>query len=236
MLLNNEFLKKYGISANGLKILALILMITDHIGAVLLPQYRILRYIGRLSFPIYCFMITEGMLHTSSIYKYAGRILVFALVSEVPFDLAIFGKMVEPRDQNVYFTLLIGLLVIYAEFVLNDLSKGFSVCIVGMLLAAFLKVDYSAYGILMIYCFYVFRQNPFSMTISIGLINFVMGIGGTGSQKYAVLAMIPLFLYSGNKTYSGKNNTKASKVVRYVFYVSYPVHLMILYIIKKCGI
>lgn len=233
MLLNNEFIKKYGISANGLKILALALMITDHIGAVLLPQYRILRYIGRLSFPIYCFLITEGMLYTHNIYKYAGRLFIFAFISEIPFDLAISGKILEFGEQNVFFTLFIGLAVIYLAFVLNDSSKGFAVCIVGMLLAVFMCVDYSAYGVLMIYCFYVLRENPFSMTISIGLINIVMGVGGTGSQKYAVLAMLPILLYSGCKSYGEKDERKKSKCLQYLFYAAYPVHLAVLYLIKK---
>ncbi len=241
MLLNSDFIKRYGISGNGLKILALMLMITDHIGAILLPQYRILRYIGRLSFPIYCFLITEGMLHTHNIYKYGIRLLIFAIISEIPFDLAISGQLLEFNDQNVFFTLFLGLVVIYCAYMVNDASKGFAVCIAGMLAAMFLRTDYSAYGVLMIYCFYLFRGSPWLMTVFIGIINLVMGIGGTGSQKYAVLAMIPILLYSGNKSYgesksneneaAGKNNIK-NKCIQMLFYVIYPLHLVVLYLIK----
>lgn len=238
MLLNSDFLIKYGISGNGLKILALLFMITDHIGAVLLPQYRILRYIGRLSFPLYCFLITEGMCHTRNIYKYGLRLLTFAFISEVPFDLAIHGKVLEFTDQNVFFTLFIGLVVIYGTLIVNDASKGLVICIAGMLLALFLKVDYSSYGVLMIYCFYMFRDNPLSMALSIGFINLFMGIGGTGSQKYAVFSMIFILLYSGKKTYKDmeeKDKTKRTlihKLGQMLFYALYPLHLAVLYFIK----
>ncbi len=246
MFLNNDFIKKYGISANGLKILALLIMITDHVGAVLLPQYRILRYIGRLAFPIYCFLITEGMIHTHNIYKYGIRLLIFALLSEIPFDLAIFGRFPENADQNVFFTLAIGLAVITGALYVNDASKGLTIAIAGMIVAAFLKTDYSSYGVLMIYCFYLFRNRFIATTIAIGFINVVMGLGGTGSQKYAVLAMIPILLYSGKKTFgdSEEKETKEiketsrgrkirNKCVQMLFYVAYPLHLIILYLIKN---
>ena len=122
-------------------------------------------------------------------------------------------------------------------------------------LALWLKTDYSAYGIIMIYCFYIFREKPLWMLISIGITNYIMGIGGTGSQKYAVLAMIPIFLYSGRKSYrdveteSGTNvcvsddinihasvsmkKTVGQIVLQYGFYAAYPIHLLILYLIKK---
>lgn len=234
MLLKSQLISKYGISGNGLKILALLLMITDHVGAVLLPQYRIMRYIGRLSFPIYAFLVTEGLLHTHSVYRYMLRLLAFALISEVPFDLAIYGTVVKVSDQNVFFTLFIGLAVIYAVSLVPDMSKGFAVCLAGMGLAVMLKTDYSAYGVFMIYCFYIFREMPAAMVVSIGLTNLVMGLGGTGSQKYAVFAMLPIMLYSGRKTYGDSDADAGGHTVRkYMFYAIYPLHLVILYLIKR---
>lgn len=245
MLLQSDFIHRYGLSGNTLKILALIIMIVDHVGAVLLPQYRILRYIGRLAFPIYCFLITEGVIHTKNIYRYGIRLLEFAFISELPFDLAIHGKLLEFTDQNVFFTLFIGMVVVYITRVMDE-TKGLIAFMAGMGIALLMKVDYSAYGIIMIYCFYKFRENPLWMLISIGITNYIMGIGGTGSQKYAVFAMIPIFLYSGKKSYREKelltdntNNSDGSVksvgeiLLQYGFYAAYPIHLIILYLIKN---
>ena len=237
MLLNNEFIKKYGISSQELKILALIFMITDHIGAILLPQIRILRYIGRLSFPIYCFLITEGMVHTGNVYKYFFRLLIFALISEVPFDFAIKGVLLEFDDQNVFFTLAIGLATIYSVKRIGDESKGMIVCVLFMGLAELLNTDYSAYGVIMIYAFYFLRNNLFQMFLVVGITNVLLGMGGSGSQKYAVLAFVPIFLYSGKKKRFEREDDcemKATdKLVQVGFYAAYPVHLIILGIIKK---
>lgn len=246
MLLKSNFIRRYGLSGNTLKLLAMIIMIIDHVGAVLLPQYRILRYIGRLSFPIYCFLITEGVVHTHNIYRYGVRLLAFAFISEIPFDLAIHGQLLEFSDQNVFFTLFIGMAVVQLTRIL-DTSKGLAALMLGMGLALLLKTDYSAYGIIMIYCFYVFREKPFWMLISAGITNYIMGIGGTGSQKYAVLAMLPIFLYSGRKTYRDKETEEDSNgcisenmkktagqiMLQYGFYAVYPIHLLILFFIKK---
>lgn len=232
MLLNNEFLKKYGISGNGLKIFALITMIIDHTGAVLFPQYRIMRYIGRLAFPIYCFLIVEGAVHTRNILQYGIRLMLFAIISEIPFDLAIHRTLLEYNEQNVFFTLAIGLAVVYCAMITADMTAGLIGCFLGMGLALLLKTDYTAYGIMMIYCFYCFRAKPILLTVFIGLINFVMGIGGTGSQKFAVLAMIPILLYSGKKSYGKAGEKNQSEFVKYLFYIMYPLHLLILFFVK----
>lgn len=242
--MQNEIISKYGISANGLKLLALIFMITDHVGAVLLPQYRILRYIGRLSFPIYCFLITEGVRHTHNIYAYGARLLGFALMSEIPYDLAIHGQLFDFNEQNVFFTLLIGMVVVYGAMILPDLSQSLFVCILGMGMALLIKSDYTAYGVIMMYCFYYFKDKPLHLIFSVGLTNYILGLGGTGSQKWAVLALIPIFLYSGKKKWSIKDNNEIKRnngdagrtvidiLVQYMFYAAYPLHLIILYALQ----
>lgn len=240
MIFESEIIKKWGLSQNQLKLIALALMIVDHIGAVLLPQHRILRYIGRLSFPIYCFLITEGYIHTKNIWKYALRLLIFAVISEIPFDLAISGVILEFGDQNVFFTLLLGLITLYLWDIMPDMSKGLSAVFMICIIALLANVDYSFYGIMMILLFYIFRYRPFAMLITIGLTNIMLGLGGTGSQKYAILSLVFIFAYSGKKTRKTPDKKPGEKeiesknniVSKYLFYISYPLHLLILYFIS----
>ena len=83
-------MKRYGLSQEGLKLVACVTMLMDHIGAVLLPQYLFLRYIGRIAFPIYCFLLAEGVHYTNNPKKYCLRLGVGTMLSEIPFDLALF--------------------------------------------------------------------------------------------------------------------------------------------------
>ena len=112
--------KQQGISGYWLKVIAVVSMLIDHTSAVILEQISglenpafLMRIIGRLAFPIYCFLLVEGFYHTRSRAKYAGRLFLFALISEVPFDLAFSRRMWDFSSNNVFFTLLFGLLVIW---------------------------------------------------------------------------------------------------------------------------
>ena len=112
--------KQQGISGYWLKLIAVISMLIDHTSAVILEQIPgleapafFMRIIGRAAFPIYCFLLVEGFYHTRSRAKYAGRLFLFALISEVPFDLAFSRRMWDFSSNNVFFTLLFGLLVIW---------------------------------------------------------------------------------------------------------------------------
>ena len=131
-------LKKGCLSGSTLKIIAIIAMAIDHFAAsiilygILMQQnpsflghpvsmtipwwniYQVMRFIGRIGFPVFCFLLIEGFLHTSSKKKYATRLFLFALVSEFPFDYALFNTPFAPGYQNVFFTLFLGLLTIWA--------------------------------------------------------------------------------------------------------------------------
>ena len=102
------------IDGTFLKITAMASMLTDHIGAAFFPQYTILRIIGRLAFPIYAFLIAEGCVYSSSRMRYLGRLFALALLSELPFDLALFPDGGRLSHQNVCFTLFIGLAMVTA--------------------------------------------------------------------------------------------------------------------------
>ena len=106
-----EGMQRIGINGFTLKWIAIVSMLIDHMGAILFPQYIEMRIVGRLAFPIYCFLLAEGAVHTSNIRRYEIRLLAFACLSDIPFDLAFFGG-VTLEHQNVFFTLLLGVLVI----------------------------------------------------------------------------------------------------------------------------
>lgn len=216
------------LNAFTLKVLALITMTIDHIGAVLMPYAVWMRIVGRLAFPIYCFLLVNGFRNTSNVKKYIGRLLMFAFVSEIPFDLAFSGGVIVPEYQNVFFNLFLGLVMM--EFItmfrtygktdsaiLNGTLEGLIVLFMA-LLAEVLKTDYSFYGILMIYVFFLFENNfflnlLFQALINIRLIGYIQG--------YAVAAMIPVYLYNGSQ---------GCKKFKYFFYWYYPFHLILIWL------
>ncbi|MDO5426133.1 MAG: TraX family protein [Eubacteriales bacterium] len=228
-------LKRSGISGFTLKIIAIISMLIDHFGSAVvekgilkLPMVaqnpelyafwnqtdRILRAIGRLAFPIFCFLLVEGFIYTRDVKKYAGRLFLFALLSELPFDLALKNGLFVPGTQNVYFTLLIGLLVMVGAAWCEQHGKPYlaiPVILAGMLAAYLLKTDYSYKGILLIAVLFVFRFE-----------RFLQCIGGAIAISWELtgpLAFIPIWFYNGKR---GKYSLK------YFFYAFYPVHLLIL--------
>ena len=208
-------------SGYSLKLIALVTMLIDHIGVALFPNILILRYIGRISFPIFAFLIVEGFEHTSNFRKYITRIIAFAFISEIPFNLLVSGSLIDFEHQNVFFTFTIGLGMLYfveknAVFVLNN-----AFLVMGILFSVILRTDYSIYGIGLIYIFYVFKYNK---TIMFGLSTAISLISG-GVQSFAGLATVPLIFYNGER---GKGILWDNKYSKYVFYIFYPLHMLVL--------
>lgn len=207
---------------NGLifKIIALSTMIIDHYGAIFQPSEMAFRMIGRLAFPIYCFLLVEGFLHTSNIKKYALRLFAFALISEIPFDYA-FYRGLNWGHQNIFFTLFIGLMAMY--FIeRKDVQKSATPLIaVGAAAAAtFLATDYSFIGIIYILVFYYSRNLPAfqRMSLAAGII-FLTNLVSTGwIQQYSLLSL-PILL-----TYNNKPGPRI-KPLQFAFYWAYPLHL-----------
>lgn len=221
------------LTSSDLKLVALCTMTIDHIGAVLLPQYLILRIIGRIAFPIYCFLIVNGLFHTKNCKKYIGRLLLFALISEIFFDLAFFETIYEPKDQNVFFTLAIGLVMLYVIEKIHDQPRikiyflkvvmELLVVIFCCFLAYVLRTDYSFYGILMMYGFYMFQSNGFMSFIFQAYMNVVvMGY----IQSFAVISMPIIWLYNGKA---------GARKYKWLFYIYYPAHLLVLFLLKELG-
>ncbi len=212
---------KIGISGSTLKIIAIITMLLDHMGAIIWPQYIFLRIIGRLAFPIFCFLLVQGFLHTHNVHSYALRLGIFALISEIPFDLAVYHVPIYTRHQNVFFTLLLGLLVLIGfKYFEEHMFIQMILFALGAFFALVCHFDYGAFGIALIVFIYFYGLHHSFIILILGLI-FLNALPG-GIQSYATLAAIPIGLYNGKRGLS----------LKYSFYIFYPLHLLILYLIS----
>lgn len=223
-------MEKRGLSQEALKAIACITMLLDHIGAMMVPG-NTLRIIGRIAFPIFCFLMAEGAYHTKNPRKYCLRLVIGMLLSELPFDLAFRQKPTWER-QSVMVTLLLGFLAV--EIIQNtkyDLVKLLAVC-GGFALAQWAHTDYGGYGVLLVVLFSQARGKLWLQTVLLAMFAWMMNsvripvLGlSVPIEMFAVLAMIPIALYSGRKTTS-------SKAVQWGFYLFYPVHLAVLIFVR----
>ena len=190
-------------------------MIIDHTGAVLFPGDLIFRYIGRISFPIFCFLLVEGFSHTRDVRKYMFRLGLFALISEIPYDLAFRNTVFEYEHQNVFFTLFLGVVMMYAL----EKSREWPVKAVEVLLAMWfanlLGTDYRFKGIILIAIYYFLRNFKWRKLAAGAVWNLLWG----RIQMYGTTATAFLLFYNGKKGPS----------MKYFFYLFYPLHLLILY-------
>ena len=239
--------KKIDISAAALHVLAMTLMLMDHLWATLFPSLDWLTCAGRIAFPIFAFMIVEGYFHTHNFEKYVQRLFLFALLSEIPFDLMYGGTVFYPFHQNVIWTFIIGLCGIHLMERARKTNKIFSygftslaVIIAGFLLGTVSMVDYYGAGVLTVFVFYFFHQRKwwclFGQIMTLYWINVEM-LGGLMypmtifgiefelcQQGLALLALIPIWLYRGRQGYH-------TKPFQYLCYAFYPVHMLLLYMI-----
>lgn len=209
-----------------LKMIAIVTMLIDHVGAVFFPELEWMRWIGRLAFPIFCFILVEGYFHTRSVPKYLFRLWVFAMVSEVPFDLLFVDNTNIFSHQNIFFTLFIGLLAIYCmdlvvktwenNYILTTLLEV-GIAIVACFAAYLLRTDYSMLGIMYIVIFYLYRGKNLFICVCLGILNF--GMYGVTTQMYSLVAIPIIACYNGEK----------GRSMKYFFYAFYPAHLFILY-------
>ena len=206
-----------------LKLIACLSMFIDHLGAVCFSGMMGFRIIGRLAFPIYCFLLVEGAVHTRNMKKYILRMGIFALISEVPFDLAFYHRLVYMGHQNVFFTLGLGLLAIWflehpiEQLDIPDVLYKLLVIIAAGLIAEFFNTDYGFAGIAVICIFYYLRGQPqVKYPIAASLLAAMGGV-----EVYAVLALIPILLYNGQRG-------RQTKVMQYGFYICYPADLLLI--------
>lgn len=239
-----------GVSADLLKLLALVSMTIDHYAAVviyngnlygfvqeyhqmaiatekgmqLMRLYHIFRTIGRLAFPIFAFLLTEGFIHTKDRKKYFLRVFLMGIISEIPFDLCMFNKWFAFSAQNIGFTLALGILamLLMKKFRRKSILKWGSVVICAAL-AEILRCDYGALGILMIASLYNFRKEKTLRIFSGVIFSVWISLGNFGA---AALSFLPIFFYNGEK---------GRIPLGRILYIYYPLHLSFFYMLIYLG-
>lgn len=219
--------KHFSLTAAHLRVLALFLMLLDHMWATVVPGNDWMTYVGRMAFPIFAFQTAQGYHHTRDFWGYCKRLAIFALVSEIPFNLMISGSPRFINHQNVMLTLLLGLLACRAY----DRRRWGSV-IGWIILGAVTLCDYGTLGVVTVLMFHIFRGQKLCQLLMLIAINYfgyegqhlLLGRMEIPVQAFAILAFIPICLYNGEKGRGGK-------ALQYGSYVFYPAHMLILWLL-----
>lgn len=222
------------LSGSALKALAIFAMLVDHSAICFKPllnqylftafqirftPYILLRGFGRIAFPIFCFLLTEGFRHTRSKQRYALNLLLFAILSELPYNLFNTGSL-QYANQNVFFTLLLGFLGIWMLSRFREMPLRSALAVIGLgVCANLLKADYGWDGYLLILLLYALCEHPvLQLFAGITLLSWPAGVA---------LAFPPLNLYNGQRGFV------KGRFAKYFFYVFYPVHLCILWLLHQ---
>ena len=239
-----------GVSADLLKLLALVSMTIDHYAAIIIyngnlygfdPEYyqmaiatekgmqlmrlyHLFRTIGRLAFPLFAFLLTEGFIHTKDRRKYFLRILIMGLCAEIPFDLCLFNEWIDLSAQNIGFTLALGIVVMFLmkKFRRKPLLK-WTLVLGCAALSELLRFDYGALGILLISALYNFRKEKALRIASGAFISVLLSLGNLGAAAFSFL---PIFFYNGEK-----GRLPLGKLL----YFYYPLHLIFFYLLIYMG-
>ena len=236
--------RRFEITSSGLHILAMLLMLCDHAWHTVVEGNDWMNCVGRIAFPIFAFMIVEGYFHTRNLKKYALRMLLFAVISEIPFNLMCSGSLIYPLHQNVMWTFLMSIGALH----LNELARksgkiwlriitAIFTIYAGYVLGFLTMVDYYGAGVLMVLAFYFFRGRKwwcfagqlaamyYLNCVMLGGFSYVIPLFGTEllfpRQGFALLALIPIWLYRGTQG-------RSSRWFRLLCYWFYPAHMIAL--------
>ncbi len=219
------------LSGSMLKLIAVITMVIDHTAHYFVSTYTVLfsvaghnimlypimRGIGRMAFPLFSFLLVEGFIHTRNRLRYGASLLIFALISELPWNLVHTGTWFYSK-QNVFFTLFLGFLALWAIEAFKKIPVLPVVSAAALAyIASLLKTDYSFFGVLFIVLLYGLRENEIIRPLTAFLLE---------NHWWVFAAFIPITLYNG------KRGFVKGPVLKYAFYVFYPAHLLIIYLLK----
>lgn len=212
-----------------LKFIGIITMLCDHTGDAFLGRFSFLNLIGRIAFPIFAFQLVQGYIHTKDIKKHIIKLFIFACISQVPFMLFL-STFSNNYYLNIFFTLLLGTVAMLAFDKINNKFLSFLIVLFMCLIAEVVHVDYGAFGVALVFVFYLFKDNKLLTSISFFLLTFIEYL--PNAIKYpsvftiylqfilwTFLAIVPILLYNG----------KQGPKVKYLFYIFYPLHLTILW-------
>jgi hypothetical protein len=239
----------FDISSAALHIIAMLSMLIDHTMKNVLEIDSWVFVLGRLAFPIFAFMAAEGYFHTHSYRKYILRLFVFAVISEVPYDLMKSGTIFDTYDQNVLWTFLFALLCIRLIDFVKAKQKMWAyiltavvVSLIGLAVGSLSYVDYGGMGVLMVLIFYFFHERKWWCMLAQFILLFLINVFMLGAlspvilvsvfglqseiplQGFAVFSLIPIWMYHGRQGHH-------SRPFQYACYAFYPVHMIILSVI-----
>jgi hypothetical protein len=212
-----------------IKWLAIASMTIDHIGLILYPEILILRIIGRFAFPLFCYILVLGMASTHDSRRYFYRILGFAFLSQIPFAIA--NEIPFWQRLNIFFTLSLGIILIYFQ------ERNNILVVVPIIASLILPVEYGIYGlatILFLYEMQSFKRTGVALLIALNLLLIPFG---SSVQPLALLALPIILLHSSGKLTFNlfRWRTKYPIITRYFFYAYYPIHLLVLSLIRVIG-
>lgn len=211
-------------SGFALKLLAVITMVIDHIGFLFFPESIVFRLIGRISFPLFAFLVAVGFTHTKNVHLYLRRLTFFAVISQIPFVyFETLAGNINP-GLNILFTLTVGVLTLLCITKIKNIYAQIGIVLASLALAYFLPFSYGVYGVLCVLGSYLFLQSkkqgfitltllPFLETARLFILNIFF------LQFFAALSIIPIYYYNGKQGY---------KISKWIFYWFYPLHLVIL--------
>jgi len=237
------------LSSFALKIIAIISMVFDHT-IVVFNFPDIYRSFGRIAFPIFALMAAEGCKYTKNIKHYMLRLLIFAFISEPIYDIIFNEEINFLFDLNVIFTLFISCLAIFVfEFLkkYQNIFFGFLVVFLFATIAGFFKTDYGFFGVILVFMLYIFKSNKgklLAITIFASAIYYPVILGAI-AKCFSVLFLsnFETYFHARNiyyyiftlasglfiSLYNGKRGFK----IKYLFYIFYPLHLFILFVLKN---
>ncbi len=227
-------------SSFNLHIIAMFLMLLDHMWETIIPGQQWMTWLGRLSFPIFAFLIVKGYFHTKNFKKYISRLFIFALLSEIPFNLLVFSTPIFPFQQNVLWTFIYSLLTmrlldkIKGKYPLVlEIGANCFIVFIFYMLGTITFSDYGGHGVLTVLVFYFFKDNKLAQLICMFVIHGYLMSGLNiqfelfntmiefPQQAFAVLSLPIIWSYNNKQ---GPHN----KYIQFFYYAFYPLHMLIL--------
>ena len=216
------------LDGTALKILAMVSMILDHAGDNFFPDQVWMRALGRMALPVFAFCLAEGFAHTGNRGRYLKRLGLFALISEIPFDLVLSGKVLEFSHQNIMFTFFWALLGLICFEKLTENRTGAGAAAGAFLLAAFtgasllLGLDYNLLGVGLVFLFYLLRNRRHTIRCLAGAVYHIL-LRNMGIYWFGLLGFLPILFYNGRK----------GRGLKWLFYVFYPAHLLLIWAVRS---